>query len=86
MRPSSVGVPDPEYDAYLSSVSAWEIAVKHRVGRLPLPEPASRLIPRLPETHGIERPPLDEEAALQRLDQSGRQMDERERGEAGDRE
>jgi len=28
-------VVDPENDVYLSAVSAWEIAVKHALGRLP---------------------------------------------------
>ena len=28
----------PENEVYLSALSAWEIAIKHRLGRLPLPE------------------------------------------------
>ena len=32
----------PENEVYLSSVSTWEIAVKHSLGRLPLPEPSKR--------------------------------------------
>ena len=35
-------VVDPENDVYLSAVSAWEIAVKHALGRLPLPDPPLR--------------------------------------------
>ena len=31
---------NPENDVYLlSALSAWEIAIKYRLGRLPLPEP-----------------------------------------------
>jgi PIN domain nuclease of toxin-antitoxin system len=30
---------------YLSAASAWEIAVKHALGKLPLPEPPSRYVP-----------------------------------------
>lgn len=29
---------------YLSALSAWEIAIKHRLGRLPLPEPPPRYV------------------------------------------
>lgn len=35
---------DPGNEVYLSSLSAWEIAIKHRLGRLPLPEPPSRYV------------------------------------------
>ena len=33
-----------ENEVYLSSLSAWEIAIKHRLGRLPLPEPPGRYV------------------------------------------
>jgi PIN domain nuclease of toxin-antitoxin system len=35
----------PGNEVYLSALSAWEIAIKHRLGRLPLPEPPSRYVP-----------------------------------------
>ncbi len=56
---------DPSNDVFLSSVSAWEIAVKHDLGRLPLPKTPERFIPSMREAHGIEPLPLDEGAALQ---------------------
>lgn len=55
---------DAANEVYLSSVSAWEIALKHSLGRLPLPQPAHVYIPRQREKHGIESLPLDEESAL----------------------
>ena len=55
---------DPANDVYLSSVSAWEIAVKYALGRLPLPGPPERFVPSQRKEHGIESLPLDEEAAL----------------------
>ena len=55
---------DPENDLFLSSVSVWEISVKHALGRLPLPEPPDRFIPTLRRDHGIEPLLLDEESAL----------------------
>jgi PIN domain nuclease of toxin-antitoxin system len=55
---------DPEHDVFLSSVSAWEIAVKHALGKLPLPEPPVRYVPAQRKARGIEPLALDEEAAL----------------------
>ena len=55
---------DPGNEVYLSSVSAWEMAIKYALGRLPLPEPPERFIRLQREQHGIEPLPLDEEAAL----------------------
>ena len=55
---------DPENEVYLSAVSAWEIAVKHQLGRLPLPEAPERYVPRERERHLIKALPLDEDAVL----------------------
>lgn len=55
---------DPGNEVFLSAVSAWEIAVKYALGRLPLPEPPERFVPSQREQHGIEELPLDEETAL----------------------
>ena len=55
---------DPGNEVLLSSVSAWEIAVKYTLGRLPLPEPPERYVPRQRDAHGIASLPLDEDAAL----------------------
>jgi PIN domain nuclease of toxin-antitoxin system len=56
---------DPANDALLSAVSAWEIAVKHRLGRLPLPAPPDTFVPAQRSAHGLDPLPVDEEAALQ---------------------
>jgi PIN domain nuclease of toxin-antitoxin system len=55
---------DPENEVYLSVASVWEIVTKHAIGRLPLPEPADRLVPRLRDRHGVEALPIDEESTL----------------------
>ena len=55
---------DPENEVFLSSVSAWEIAVKHRIGRLPLPAPPETFVSENREAHGIDRLDLEEKAAL----------------------
>ena len=54
----------PENEVYLSAASAWEIAVKERLGRLPLPAPPAEFVPSQRSAHGIEPLAVDEEAAL----------------------
>ena len=55
---------DPDNEVFLSAASAWEIAVKHRLGRLPLPEAPEVFVPRQRAAHGIESLAVDEESAL----------------------
>lgn len=59
------GIVDPGNEVFLSSVSAWEIAVKSALRKLPLPRSADRLVPEERERHAIESLPLDEESTLQ---------------------
>jgi PIN domain nuclease of toxin-antitoxin system len=56
---------NPDHPVFLSVVSAWEIAVKHELGRLPLPERPERFVPRMRSEHLIEPLALEESAALQ---------------------
>jgi PIN domain nuclease of toxin-antitoxin system len=55
---------DPENEIYLSSVSTWEIAIKHSLGKLPLPEAPAKFIPTHRKQHDINSLSLDEEATL----------------------
>lgn len=55
----------PENEVFLSAVSAWEIAVKHQLGRLALADRPDRFVAAQREAHAIEPLPLDEESALQ---------------------
>lgn len=57
-------VSDPQNDVLVSAVSAWEVAVKHRSGKLPLPEQPETLLPRERERHGFRSLALDEASAL----------------------
>jgi PIN domain nuclease of toxin-antitoxin system len=46
---------DPDNEIYLSSVSTWEIAVKHSLGKLPLPEPPAKFVPLSESTTALMR-------------------------------
>ncbi len=54
---------DPGNEVSLSAVSAWEVALKHAAGKLPLPAPPGQFVMHQRKAHGIVALPLDEEAA-----------------------
>jgi PIN domain nuclease of toxin-antitoxin system len=56
---------DPGNEVYLSVASAWEIIVKHKLGKLPLPELPHEFIKKWRTRHEIDSLPLDEAAVLQ---------------------
>jgi PIN domain nuclease of toxin-antitoxin system len=56
---------DPGNRRYLSVVSAWEIAVKHALGKIDLAEAPDRFVPKHRERLAAEALPLDEESTLQ---------------------
>ncbi len=56
---------DPGCTPYLSAASAWEIAVKHALGKLPLPQDPETLVPELRVGLGLAPLPVDEVSALQ---------------------
>jgi PIN domain nuclease of toxin-antitoxin system len=56
---------DRSNEVFLSVISAWEISVKHALGKLPLPEPPQQFVPRQRAAHGAASLPLDEMAVLQ---------------------
>jgi PIN domain nuclease of toxin-antitoxin system len=53
----------PDNEVYLSAVSAWEIAVKHGLGRLPSPDSPDKFVREMRDGHGISPLPIDEESA-----------------------
>ena len=53
-----------ENAVYLSSVSVWEIIVKHQLGKLPLPSAADDFIKQQCQKHFIEYLALDEKAVF----------------------
>lgn len=50
----------PENDVFLSVVSFWEINVKYKLGKLPLPMSPQQYIPLQRERHGIDSLALQE--------------------------
>jgi PIN domain nuclease of toxin-antitoxin system len=52
---------DPKNKVYLSSVSAWEINVKYRLGKLSLPLSPDKFIPKERKRHIITRLDLSEQ-------------------------
>lgn len=63
-EPVKAALAEPANSVYLSSLSALEIAVKHSLGRLPLPEPPELYVPEQRKSRGIDPLPLDEESTL----------------------
>ena len=58
-------VTEPEHELFLSSASAWEIAVKYAIGKLTLPSDPSEFVPnRLAQT-GVTALPIKITHALQ---------------------
>ena len=52
---------DPKNEVYLSSVSAWEISIKYRLGKLALPISPDKFIPKERKRHMITRLDLSEQ-------------------------
>jgi PIN domain nuclease of toxin-antitoxin system len=50
-------------DVFFSALSAWEIAIKHRIGRLPLPLPPDQYVKSRRQWLRLEPLPFDEGAA-----------------------
>lgn len=64
-KPAKIAYLDKKNTIYLSSISVWEIIVKYKLGRLPLPVPPLEFIPKQRYVHGIKSLPLTENDALE---------------------
>lgn len=56
---------DPANEVFLSSASAWEIVIKHRLGKLPLPAAPDDFVRANREAHAIAALAIDEESVFQ---------------------
>ena len=54
---------DPGNEVFLSALSAWEIALKFRLGRLPLPEPPHQYVKSRRQWLRVEPLAFDEQSA-----------------------
>ena len=61
---SRVLLDDGRNDVLLSSASAWEIAIKYELGKLPLPCPPDRYVPEQMRLGGVEPLPVLHSHAL----------------------
>ena len=57
-------ISDPDNEILVSAASAWEIAIKVGLGRLKLPAPAKRFVPRQLQRNGFVSLPIQLEHAL----------------------
>jgi PIN domain nuclease of toxin-antitoxin system len=55
----------PENDRFVSVVSLWEIQVKHRLGKLPLPAPLWEMLEPMKKSGALRILPLAESAVMQ---------------------
>jgi PIN domain nuclease of toxin-antitoxin system len=46
-------IADPRNDVFLSAASVWEMAIKRRLGKLPLPEPVTAYVARRLESDAV---------------------------------
>ena len=51
---------DPSNDVYLSIASAWEIAIKYSLGKLPMPSEPADYVPKQRRKHRISKLPIRE--------------------------
>lgn len=57
-------VEDTRNELLLSAASSWEISIKHSLGRLELPEPPERFVPRQLSSAGVGAIPVEHVHAL----------------------
>jgi PIN domain nuclease of toxin-antitoxin system len=55
---------DADTELYLSAASSWEITIKYRLGRLPLPEPPAIYVPSRMHSTRVRGLPVEHRHAL----------------------
>jgi len=46
-------IENPDNEVMLSAISSWEVSIKHRLGKLKLPEPPHKFVPSRMSAHAI---------------------------------
>ncbi len=59
---------DPRNELLLSAASSWEIAIKHGLGKLPLPQPPAIYVPSRMESSGTAGLPIEHAHCLRVAD------------------
>jgi len=62
--PARTVVTNPDNEVYLSAASVWEIALKHALGKLPLPESPRQFVPAQRTLLALTALPIEEDAVL----------------------
>ena len=57
-------VADPANEVHVSAATAWEIAVKHGLGKLELPAPPDVFVPTRRQSYDFNTLPIDEASTL----------------------
>lgn len=64
LRSTYTAIADPANETFVSAVTSFEIATKHAIGRLRLPEPPDVFVPRTIAKAGLRTLALESEHAL----------------------
>lgn len=48
----------PDHEVFVSDASILELVIKHQLGKCPLPQPPSRILPALIRRHGFDSLPI----------------------------
>jgi len=64
-KPARERILAADNEVWVSAASAWEIAIKFGLGKLPLPDEPDRYLPRVREASGIELLPIGEAEVCQ---------------------
>lgn len=64
-----------DHELLLSAASSWEIAIKHALGKLPLPEAPSRYVPSRMRTSGVAGLAIEHSHALRVAELPGHHRD-----------
>jgi PIN domain nuclease of toxin-antitoxin system len=59
---------EPANTLLLSAASSWEIAIKYRIGKLPLPETPAKYVPDRMRLSGVTPLPIEQQHALRVAD------------------
>lgn len=66
---------DEQNELFLSDVSIWEITLKHKAGKLPLPDAPRVWVPEELQFHGIQSVPIVSEAMFVAVELPGDHRD-----------